>query len=138
MTTITESSVEALGLGATLWDDKLKGFCARRRDSEAVMFGLKYRAGGKQRWLTLGRWQSPLSVAAARKAALSALAAVAAGKDPASERDKPASPNVAAVADRWLTEQIEPKRKPRTAQEYRRLVSRTSSSRRSGPCRSTS
>src|SRR5215472_4312140 len=115
MASITEKNVAALGTNEKLWDDKLKGFCARRRDSEAVMFGLKYRVNRKQRWLTLGRWQSPLSVAEARRAALDALSAVAAGKDPANERDAPGCPSVAAVADRWLAEQIEPKRKPRTA-----------------------
>ena len=48
---------------------------------------------------------------------------VAAGRDPANTRDGDKSaPSVADLAARFMQEHVEAKRKPRTAQEYRRLL----------------
>jgi integrase len=51
------------------------------------------------------------------------LGAVAAGTDPAAERNaRKEAPTLAELAGRFLAEHVETKRKPRTAREYRRLI----------------
>jgi len=51
---ITKASVDALAHGEFLADTEVKGFVVRRLPSGVVTYGLRYRAGGKQRWLALG------------------------------------------------------------------------------------
>ena len=59
--TITLRAVGGLGPKATIWDDAVKGFGARRQTSDAVTYVLKYRAMGRQRFFTIGRHGSPRS-----------------------------------------------------------------------------
>ncbi len=122
MAAITEKTLAGMAPGTIIYDDKLKGFCARRQTGEAIMFGVRYRLAGRSRWLTLGRWQSPLSVADARRAALGALSAVAEGKDPGEPVAAPAT--LGEAAERWLSEHMAEKRKASTAKEARRLIER--------------
>lgn len=79
--------IRALKAHQTLWDDRIPGFCARRRNSPAVIYGLKYRTKeGRQRWHTIGRHGAPWTPETARDEARRILAEVATGGDPAGDK----------------------------------------------------
>ena len=61
----------------------MRGLGIRCREGGAKTFCLKYRVGGRQRWLTLGKFGSPLTVDTARNKAKKLLGEVADGRDPA-------------------------------------------------------
>ena len=124
---LTKTAVDALGPGQVIWDDgkgSVSGFGARRQKGEAVSYLIKYRtADGRQRWHTIGRHGSPWTVETARKEALLVLAAVKKGEDPAGAKAAAkAAPTVKSLAERFLAEHAEAKRKLSTAREYRRLI----------------
>jgi integrase len=124
---LTKTAVDALGPGQVIWDDEkgsVSGFGARRQKGEAVSYLIKYRtADGRQRWHTIGRHGSPWTVETARKEALLVLAAVKKGEDPAGAKAAAkAVPTVKSLAERFLAEHAEAKRKLSTAREYRRLI----------------
>ena len=52
---ITQRSVAALQPNSVLWDVALAGFGVRRQRGDARTFFVKYRADGRQRWLTMAR-----------------------------------------------------------------------------------
>jgi integrase len=106
--------------GAIVWDTKIAGFHARRQ-RVGVTYGLKIRLGGRIRWIVLGR-DGSITAATARKLAKDALAKRQLGGDPLEGRTAMAKPTVANFAERWLTEHVNVKRKPRTQTEYRRIV----------------
>jgi integrase len=119
--TIGERDLTRLEPGATVWDKRLPGFGARRR-AGSITFVLKYRLGGKQRWLTLGR-HGVVTLDHARGQARRLLGLVAAGQDPAVTRDeRKTAPTMRDLAQRFLDERASTKCKPRTAAEYRRLL----------------
>jgi len=124
---ITKRTVDALKNAAhrdvLLWDDELPGFGVRCRPSGGKVYFLKYRtAGGRQRWLTLGR-HGPVTPDAARAKALREKAAVADGNDPSGARQRKRRENtVATVADRYLAEHVAAHNKASTAGEARRIV----------------
>ena len=90
--------VRALTPGGTAWDSTVAGFCARRRTSKAVFYGLKYRTlDGRQRWHTIGRHGAPWTPDTAREEAQRLLADVTKGADPSG--DKQAKRHAATVAD---------------------------------------
>jgi integrase len=68
-----------------VWDERLPGFGIRVSPTGTKSFILMYRAGGRKRRITLGRYPI-LSLADARRRALIALAQVANGADPQPER----------------------------------------------------
>src|SRR5436309_2187704 len=68
-----------------VWDVALPRFGLRLATGGARTWVIKYRAGGRVRWLTLGTYPL-LSLANARKKAKEALAKVVQGEDPATER----------------------------------------------------
>jgi integrase len=80
--------VRKLGEDQIIWDKALPGFGARRRrGGDAVRFFLFYRTKeGRQRWLTIGRFGAPWTVAQARDQARKILGQVADGKDPSADR----------------------------------------------------
>lgn len=79
--------VRSLEKDGVLWDSKVPGFCARRRNSSTIVYGLKYRTRqGRQRWHTIGRHGAPWTPDTARDEARRILVEVAAGKDPAEEK----------------------------------------------------
>ena len=102
----------------------------------AVASGVKtyvacYRAGeGRQapvRCCTIGQHGAPWTPEQARREAKRILGEVAAGRDPAKERrDKRRAANeaatVRAIAEQWLTQHVDAKRKPRTVRNYRWLL----------------
>jgi integrase len=128
---ITKRSVDALrpaadGRELVLWDSELAGFGVRVQRGGARTFILKYRFGkGREaplRKLTIGR-HGPWTADEARTKAKQLLGEVAHGKDPAGTKAAArAAPTVADLAQRFLSEHVELKRKASTAAEYRRLL----------------
>ncbi len=89
---ITKRAVDGLrassGGAVLLWDADLPGFGVRCRASGAKYYVVKFRTtAGRPRWVTIGRHGAPWTPDAARKEALRLLGQVAAGQDPASERE---------------------------------------------------
>jgi integrase len=129
---ITKRAVDALrptpdGAETVLWDSELKGFGVRVQRGGAKTYILQYRAGtGRDaplRKLTVGRHRSPWTADEARAEARRLSGLAAHGKDPAGARAAArAAPTVADLAQRFLSEHAEAKRKTSTAKEYRRLL----------------
>jgi integrase len=108
------------------WDGKLAGFGLRVQPTGAKTYVVKYRAGSGRgaptRRVTLGR-VGTLTPDGARALARKALGAVAHGSDPAALRaaERRAS-TLRELAEIFLAEHVEAKRKPTTATHYRSLL----------------
>ncbi len=106
-----------------LWDSDFKGFGLRVEPSGAKTFLVRYRpkgAGraGAKRFVKLGRYGS-VTPDEARDQAKTILGAVAGGADPAGEQIKARETiTFAELAERYLNEEVTPKRKPGTATLY--------------------
>src|SRR5215207_6428181 len=121
---ISKAAVDRVRPGEIAWDAEVRGFGVRcqRRDR---IYIVKYRAGGRQRWFTIGKHGSPWTADLARREAKRILGLVADGKDPADKKRKDRSaPTISALDDRFLGEHVEPKSKDRTHTEYRLLIDR--------------
>jgi hypothetical protein len=98
---ITHKTVAALAQNKIEWDEgkgSVTGFCARRREGEAVTYALKYwTKDARQRWYTIGRHGTPWTPDMARREALRLLALVAQGDDPAGQKQE--TRKAATVAD---------------------------------------
>jgi integrase len=122
---ITKRLVDGLRAGAseyTVWDAQLAGFGVRVRSSGVMSFVVVYRAGtgrgAPQRRFTIAA-VGKLAPEAARAQAKVILGEVSRGHDPAAEKTvERATPTVAELADRFMTEHVEPKLKPGTAALY--------------------
>ncbi|MGK2872971.1 MAG: tyrosine-type recombinase/integrase [Alphaproteobacteria bacterium] len=126
---ITLRQVQALqaddGKDAYLWDGELKGFGVRCRAGGAKFYLVKYRHNGRVRWATIGRHGSPWTPETARRQATALMGEIAAGRDPAGERDaSKRRPTVAALAEMFLAAHIAGKRKASTATHYRDILER--------------
>jgi integrase len=129
---ITKRSVEALqpapnGAEAVLWDSELKGFGIRVQRGGGKSYVLHYRVGTGRgaplRKLTIGKHGSPWTAETARGEAKRLLGLVAHGNDPVgSKAAAKAAPTVSELAERFLAQHAEAKRKASTAREYRRLL----------------
>ncbi len=99
-------AVRALTPGATVWDLAVAGFCARRQQSDAVAYCLKYRTGdGRQRWQTIGRHGAPWTPDTAREEARRLLGEVTKGGDPAAEKQaKRTAATMAELCDLYLAD----------------------------------
>lgn len=106
-----------------LWDTALPRFGLKVTPAGAKTYVVQYRQGGRVRRYTIGRHGQPWTVETARKDAQAQLGRVAKGEDPQTvktgTRD---APTVADLADRFLREHADAKKKPSTAAEYRRIV----------------
>jgi len=122
---ITKLSVDRLKPGEHLTDTEIRGFMVRCTPSGTKTYGVKYRIGGRQRWLTVGL-HGPLTPEQARAEARKALGQVAAGKDPQAEKEAARARlvTVSELADRYLKEHVATKNKPSTAKEVTRLIER--------------
>lgn len=89
----------------TFWDDDLKGFGLRVRDTGAKVFVVQYRNEfGRQKKLTLGRF-GKITPHKARELAQDAVGAVLSGKDPQTEKQrKRKAATVAELCDQYLRE----------------------------------
>ncbi len=121
---ITKAAVDALRPGDALADTEVKGFVARRLPSGVVTYGLRYRAGGKQRWLALGLQAASRRI---RPGGLpERVGEVADHRDPAAERKaeraeaKGAGANtVDALLDSFLERHV--RKNLRSAEEVERI-----------------
>lgn len=115
--------MEKLSPGETLWDDSVRGFGVRKQKSLPV-YVLKYRFKRRQRFVTIGPHGSPWTPEEARSEArrlLGLLASKEKPRDPADERDRGRSEATFAVlADQYLVDFAEPRKKPRSVAEDRR------------------
>jgi integrase len=106
-----------------LWDSELKGFGLRVEPSGAKTFLVRYRArgagrAGAKRFIKLGRYGS-VTADQARDQAKAVLGEVAGGADPAGQQIKAREAmTFAELAERYLNEEVTPKRKPGTATLY--------------------
>jgi integrase len=127
MPRLTKRFVDSLGpkaAGRTFFDDDLPGFGLRVRASGRRTYVVKYRALGRQRWMTLGL-HGALTPEQARRRAARALAAASEGLDPAAERTaKARAGTVAELADRYITDHAEVRKKPASLRGDRYLLSR--------------
>ncbi len=112
----------------TVWDAKLPGFGVRVRSSGATSYIVVYRAGSGRgapvRRFTIAS-VGKIAPEKARKRAQAILGAVAHGRDPAGEKTSERGiPTVAELADRFIAEHVEPKRKRGTTAFYRDILNR--------------
>jgi integrase len=112
----------------TVWDSKLPGFGVRVRPTGAKSFVVVYRAGSG-RGAPVRRYTiasvGKIAPEKARKRAQAILGAVAHGLDPAGDKTtERGTPTVAELADRFMVEHVEPKRKPGTVAFYRHVLTK--------------
>jgi integrase len=126
---ITKRVVDGLKPRASefaVWDAKLPGFGVRVRPSGAMSYIVIYRAGSGRgapfRRFTIAS-VGKAAPEAARRRAKAILGAVAHGHDPAGDKaTERGTLTIAALADRFMSEHVEQKRKPGTVAFYRHLL----------------
>lgn len=128
MARLTKRLVDAVGKvekDTVLWDSDLKGFGLRVRPSGRKTFILQYRnKHNRTRKMSLGVY-GRITTDQARKMALQALARVDQGADPAEEKYLARSaPTVQVLAERYLSEHAEPKKKPASVKKDRLLLTK--------------
>jgi integrase len=128
MPKLTEAFVGSLGPGRDrIVFDSHPGFAIRVRPSGTKIFIAQARVGGRMRRITIG-FHPDLTVAKAREEALQVLTDIRRGNDPAVERKvrqqaaAAGEMTIGELADKWLTDYVRPKLKPRTVFDYERLV----------------
>ena len=85
-TKIGIKAVAGMPPNSVIWDDKIKGLCARRQRSDVVTFSVVFRTrDGIQRWHKVGRF-GVFSPDQARREAARILREVALGEDPSAQR----------------------------------------------------
>jgi integrase len=120
---INRQSVAKLGRGAWLTDTSLPGFMARR-PNKLVLYGLKMRINGRQRYLTIGT-EAEFTPDEARRQAEKLRGDVRRGFDPAAERDRrKGALTLNEVADRFLGEHVRPKLRATTVRHYEEMLAR--------------
>lgn len=103
------------------FDQVLKGFAVRVSPNGVKAFLVQGRVGGRLQRIALGRFPT-ISPEDARKRASAILNNMAEGKSPERARDKLTT---GEALDQWLAVHVEHKLKPRTAEDYRRIVWQT-------------
>jgi integrase len=109
-----------------VWDSKLPGFGVRVRPSGAMSYVVVYRAGSGRaapvRRYTIAN-VGKTAAEPARRRAKAILGAVAHGQDPAGQKATERSTlTISELADRFMAEHVEQKRKPGTVVFYRHLL----------------
>lgn len=130
---ITKRAVDALKPGAdgsetVLWDTEVKGFGVRVQRGGSKSYIVHYRIGTGRgaplRKLTLGK-HGAWTAEQARSEAKRLLGLVAGGADPGADKiAQKQAPTIVNLAERFIAEHAEAKRKASTATEYRRLLDR--------------
>jgi hypothetical protein len=106
-----------------LWDTEQRGLLCRITPAGGRIFMVFYRAAdGTQRKPRIGAF-AQITLPQARDAAKHMLGAVAQQRDPSAERRQARqSPDVAALAERYLRDVAEPHAKPSYLKQQRRMV----------------
>src|SRR5262245_46121772 len=110
----------------SVWDSQLPGFGVRVRPSGAMSYIVVYRAGAGRgapvrRYTIAGVGKTTPEGARTRAKAI--LGAVANGADPAGDKAiERGTMTVSELAERFMAEHVEQKRKPGTAAFYRHLL----------------
>jgi integrase len=130
MARLTDALIESLtpdGRDRLIFDDRQPGFGLRVTPAGSKIFIAQGRVAGRKRRITVGHYPAT-KVAKAREDALQALADMRRGTDPAvvrTARLKAAAAGqmtVTELAEKWLDDHVRPKLKPRTVEDYERLV----------------
>lgn len=96
--------------------------------SGKMSWALRYRAGGKPRKMTIAPYSASFGLAVAREAAGKALRTLVDGRDPADERKAAKAARqdeerrVGAVLEEFVRRHVEPKNRPSSAAENKRLI----------------
>lgn len=129
-THLTKRSVDALRPDPAgdyfAWDDEIAGFGCRVYPTGRKVYVLKYRLGGRsgrQRRRSLGS-HGVVTPEQARRQAKTLLGVVAQREDPHAQSDRARTAIRVAEAVESYLRQVDAKKKPRTAAEYRRLFER--------------
>src|SRR5579859_7263919 len=126
MQKLTEAAIDAVALDGRdriVFDSALPGFGVRVTPAGKRLFIIRARSGGRQRKITVGLYPEK-KLADARREARGLLDALRSGKDPVVEKAAreaalaAGATTIAQLADRWMTEYVRPKLKPRTASDY--------------------
>jgi integrase len=125
---ITKRAVDAAKARTTdsyLWDRELPGFGLKVTPAGRKVYLVQYRLGGRKgctRRVTIGR-HGEITPTFARAEAKRLLGEIAAGRDPAAERDKAkADKSLAVVLEQFMAEHVRPKLKASTAESYQRIA----------------
>ena len=125
---ITKRDVDAAkarSIDSYLWDKELHGFGLKVTPAGSKVYLVQYQLGGRKgrtRRVTIGR-HGEATPTFARAEAKRLLGEIAAGRDPAVERDKAkASNSLAVVLEQFMSEHVRPKLKALTASEYQRTA----------------
>ena len=122
MPKLTKRTVDAIEPQATeffIWDESIPGFGLRVMPSGRKSFVVQYRAGRRPRRMSLGP-STVLTCDQARTRAITIIAAVKNGEDPAADRAaKRNAATVSDLAERFDKEHIAVRLKASTAKEYR-------------------
>jgi integrase len=130
MPKLTKELVEGLpadGAERTVFDSGVPGFGVRVTPTGKKIWIARARSGNRRIKINLGTFPEK-SLSAAKAEAHAALRDIRDGKDPRAEKAtrraalEAGQTSVAALADRWLSEYVRPKLKPRTIEDYERLV----------------
>lgn len=125
MQKLTTEFVEAISVATdtTFWDTDLTGFGLRVLPTGIKTFVARAKVAGQLKKARIGSFPA-ISVAAGRRQAREALDAIKRGHDPAQDKIErrrtieSGAITIAALADRWMTEVVRPKRKARTVADY--------------------
>lgn len=118
--TLTNRSIETIKVGKIIWDEKLRGFGARKQSAKGrISFILKTRIAGRQKTITIGRY-GVLTIQAARAEALRQLGMFLSGLDP-SETKELHDQRVRDLAEAWLNRHV-CNLKPSSAKRYECLI----------------
>ncbi len=127
MPKLTKRTIDAVEPQATeffLWDEGIPGFGLRVMPSGRKSFVVQFRAGRRARRMSLGP-STVLTCDQARTRAITIIAAVKNGEDPAADRAaKRNAATVTDLADRFDKEHIAVRLKASTAKEYRSNLKR--------------
>jgi integrase len=108
------------GIPAELWDERTPGLCLRVLASGRATWTLRYRphSGDGYKRISLGQYPA-VGLADARQRAERCRVQVSDGHDPQAERKtKRDSATLNELIERYLAEEVEPKKKPRTFDLY--------------------
>ena len=125
MTKLTKRTVDAAAPRAKpylIFDDEVRGFGLRVYPSAEKIFVMRYRFGGADRKMRLGRY-GDVTADEARRLALKARVTLADGIDPgATRRRLAASPTIQDLSERFMREHVAVRCKPCTQNDYKHVL----------------